>query len=175
MPWRKVFVISGLAMGFSALALFFLSLLVSNYYGRMGEDEAINTFQIVFPTMPKGTIPVGGGIAALRTSDPESLINPLPRTQAVIDRGRKGYGFHCIQCHGPRFDGKATVGQSFFPLPADLLSSPVLNQKDGELFAKVSLGYKRQPPLWATIAREDLWAVIHFLRFKAISGKEIPR
>jgi hypothetical protein len=44
------------------------------------------------------------------------------------------------------------------------LDPKVQGQKDGELFLKISLGYKRQPPLYATIAAEDRWAVITYLR-----------
>ena len=133
----------------------------------MRDDEALNTFQGSLPVMPRGTIPFGGGIDSLRKSDPDRLINPLPMTRAVIERGRKSYGYYCVQCHGPGLNGMATVGQSFYPLPADLLDPRVQAQKDGELFLKLSLGYKRQPPLYATVAREDLWAVIRFLRATA--------
>ena len=31
-------------------------------------------------------------------------------------------------------------------------------------FTKISLGYKRQPPLYATVAVDDRWAVITYLR-----------
>lgn len=164
MSWRKGLLFFCLVTGFLAVLFFFLSLWYSNYYGRMRNDEALNPFQIALPVMPKGTLPLGGGIESLRKSDPEKLINPLPPTKEVIEQGRKSYGYYCIQCHGPGFDGKATVGQSFYPLPADLLHPQLQNQKDGELFLKVSLGYKRQPPLYATVAQEDLWAVIHYLR-----------
>jgi hypothetical protein len=164
MPWRKYLFFFCLVAGFLSLLLFSLAILYSNYYGRMRDDEALNPYQISLPVMPGGTVPLGGGIESLRKSDPDKLINPLPMTGSVIDRGRKSYGYYCVQCHGPRLDGRATVGQSFFPLPADLLAPRVQDQKDGELFLKISLGYKRQPPLYATIAREDLWAVINYLR-----------
>lgn len=167
MSWRKTFIISGLVVGLLAFFLFFLSLLISNYYGRMRDDEAINTFQISLPIMPKGTIPLGGGIETLRRSDPKQLINPLPMTPVVIDQGKKSYGYYCVQCHGPRLDGKATVGQSFYPLPTYLLDPKVQAQTDGELFYKISLGNKRQPPLYATVAAEDRWAVINYLRVLA--------
>ena len=85
-------------------------------------------------------------------------------TLAVIDQGRKSYGYYCVQCHGPRLDGKATVGQSFYPLPTDLLGPKVQAQTDGATFYKSVLGYKRQPPLYATVAAEDRWAIIHYLR-----------
>ena len=164
MSRRKAFFISGLVVGLLAVLLFFLSILVSNYYGRMRDDEAINTFQLSFPIMPKGTIPLGGGIENLRRSNPKQLINPWPRTPAVIDQGKRSYLYYCIQCHGPGLDGKATVGQSFYPLPTYLLDTRVQAQTDGELFYKISLGFKRQPPLAATVAAEDRWAVITYLR-----------
>jgi mono/diheme cytochrome c family protein len=167
MLWKKYLLFFCLVTGFLVVLLFSLSILYSNYYGRMRDDDALNTFQISLPVMPRGTIPLGGGIESLRKSAPDKLINPLPLTRAAIDQGRKGYGYYCVQCHGARLDGKATVGQSFYPLPADLLDPRVQAQKDGELFFKISLGYKRQPPLYATVAREDLWAVINYLRAMA--------
>ena len=72
MFWRKTFIISGLVAGLIAFSLFVLSILFSNYYGRMRDDEAVNTYQISFPIMPKGTIPLGGGIETLRRSNPNS-------------------------------------------------------------------------------------------------------
>jgi mono/diheme cytochrome c family protein len=164
MPWRKKVLFPGLVLGLLVGLLFFLSIGISNYYGRMRDDEALNTFQTSMPTMPQGTIPLGGGIEVLRKSDPKRLINPLPLTRAVLDQGRRSYGTYCGQCHGPRLDGKATVGQSFYPLPTYLLDPQVQAQTDGELFYKISLGFKREPPLYATVAAEDRWAIIHYLR-----------
>jgi hypothetical protein len=164
MPWKKMVLFLGTALGLLVILFFFLSIVISNYYGRMRDDEALNTFQISVPTMPEGTIPLGGGIEVLRKSDPKRLINPWPLTRAVIDRGRRSYITYCWPCHGPELDGKATVGQSFYPLPTDLLGPKVQSQSDGELFYKISLGFKRQPPLQATVAVEDRWAVINYLR-----------
>ena len=164
MPGRKLVLFLGAILGLLVILLFFLSIGISNYYGRMRDDEALNTFQISMPTMPRGTIPLGGGIETLRKSDPKRLINPLPLTRAILDQGRRSYLYYCVQCHGPRLDGKATVGQSFYPLPAYLLDPKVQAQTDGELFHKISLGFKRQPPLQATMAVDDRWAVINYLR-----------
>jgi hypothetical protein len=166
--WRKKLLSLCLAMGMLVGSLFVLSVLYSNYYGHMRNDEALNTFQVPLPTMPRGTIPLGGGIEGVRRSDPRGLINPLTMSREVLDRGRKSYLYYCVHCHGPRLDGKATVGQSFYPLPTFLLDPRVQSQSDGELFYKISLGAKRQPPLHATMAAEDRWAVIHYLR--ALAG-----
>ncbi len=167
MSGRKAFLITGLVTGLLAFSLFFLSILISNYYGRMRDDEAINTFQLSLPIMPTGTIPLGGGIETLRRSNPKQWVNPLPMTPAIVGQGKRSYLYFCVHCHGPGFDGKATVGQSFYPLPTYLLDPKVQTQSDGELFYKISLGQKRQPPLYATISAEDRWAVIHYLRARA--------
>jgi mono/diheme cytochrome c family protein len=161
---RNKLLVFCLIMGIGVISLFAFSLWTSNYYGRMRDDQALNTFQTALPKMPTGTIPVGGGLESLRKSVPGQLINPLSSTPAILDQGRRSYGFFCVQCHGPKFDGKGTVGQSFYPLPTDLLDPKVQARKDGELFYAISLGNKRQPPLYATVAEEDHWAVIHYLR-----------
>ena len=70
MLWRKNLLFFCLLTGFLAVLLFSLSILYSNYYGRMRDDEALNTFQMSLPVMPRGTIPLGGGIESLRKSDP---------------------------------------------------------------------------------------------------------
>jgi mono/diheme cytochrome c family protein len=162
--WRNKLLGLCLLLGILVGSFFMLSVIYSNYYGHMRNDEALNTFQTHLPFMPPGTIPVGGGIEVLRRSDPRALINPLPINQAVLEQGRNSYLYYCVQCHGPRLDGKATVGQSFYPLPTDLLGPQVQSQSDGELFYKISLGYKREPPLYATVAVADRWAVIRYLR-----------
>jgi hypothetical protein len=56
------------------------------------------------------------------------------------------------------------VGQSFSPLPADLRSNDVQSQGDGELYAKIRLGYLRHPQLFTTISEGDTWAVVDFIR-----------
>jgi hypothetical protein len=162
--WRNKLLTFCLIMGISVGSLFVLSLIYSNYYGHMRNDEALNPFQTSLPLMPAGTIPVDGGIEVLRRSDPKGLSNPLPVTQAVLDQGRKAYLYYCVQCHGPRLDGRATVGQSFFPLPDNLLDPKVQSQSDGELFYKISLGNKRQPPLYATVSVSDRWAILRYMR-----------
>ncbi len=134
-------------------------------YARMREDEALQTYQAVFPVMPKETIPVTGGIEVLAASNPESLVNPIPPSPETVETGRESYGFYCIQCHGPAADGKATVGQSFVPLPTNLKLPYVQSQSDGMLFYKISLGFLRHPPLAETVAEKRRWAVINFIRF----------
>ena len=133
-------------------------------YGRMKEDEAINTYQTSLPDMPLKTIPTVDGIERLKEAVPRDLNNPLPRSQGIVERGKERYGFYCLQCHGPTGNGFGSVGQSFAPLPTDLTTSYVQKQRDGELYAKIGLGFRRHPPMATTVSEEDRWAIIHYLR-----------
>jgi hypothetical protein len=139
-------------------------------YARMKDDEAINTYQTTMPDMPQKTVPVGGGLEVVKESSAQKLKNPLPNNLESIDWGRVRYGFYCLQCHGPKGDGAGTVGQSFAPLPTHLARSYVQKQSDGELFVKISLGFRRHPPLATTVAENDRWAIIHYLRSLPRSG-----
>jgi hypothetical protein len=156
-------VVSSLLLLLTCLPLF----LCSCDYGRMKDDEAIHTYETTLPNMPQKTVPTAGGVEAIRETKPQDLINPLPRNPEVVERGKERYGFYCTQCHGPKGDGDGTVGQSFAPLPTHLLRRYVQKQSDGELFVKISLGFRRHPPLAATVAEEDRWAIIHYLRAQA--------
>jgi mono/diheme cytochrome c family protein len=140
-------------------------------YARMKDQESVRTYEAEPPEMPEGTIPTTGGYEVLKASKPENLRNPLPSTQEVVGKGRTGYGYFCVMCHGPEADGNGTVGQSFAPLPADLKSSYVQRQRDGVLFYRMSMGYKRHPLLADTIAEEDRWAIVTYIRSLAKPSK----
>ncbi|MEW6443103.1 MAG: c-type cytochrome [bacterium] len=133
-------------------------------YARMKDDEALRRYEVPMPQMPARSIPLGGGLEVLEHADPDTLRNPLPASAAVLEEGKAGYGRYCMQCHGPNADGKGIVGQSFAPLPTDLRLPYVQDQSDGLLFSRISLGYKRHPPLYQTVSGEDLWAIVRFIR-----------
>jgi len=149
--------------------LFLICFLLLQYfpgcdYARMKDQESIRTYEAEPPEMPTGTIPVSGGFAVLKASKPEDLKNSLPNTREVLEQGRLAYGYFCIMCHGQYFDGNGTVGQSFAPLPTDLKTPYVQQQSDGQLFYRISFGYKKHPPLSTTVSVEDCWAVVRYIR-----------
>jgi mono/diheme cytochrome c family protein len=141
----------------------FLSLSGCNY-ARMNDQESVRTYETIMPEMPEGTIPIRGGLAQLKKADPATLNNPLSFTPDSRQQGEEAYKYFCIQCHGPQADGNGTVGQSFTPLPSNLKDNVVQGQTDGELFVKISLGFRRHPPLATTVSEEDRWAAIVYIR-----------
>jgi mono/diheme cytochrome c family protein len=130
----------------------------------MTNDEALQTHEAALPPMPTGTVPTTGGLEAVRRADAKGLRSPFPPSPELQERGRLAYANYCVPCHGPNADGNGTVGQSFAPLPTDLADPRVQEQADGELFAKVSLGFRRHPPLADTVSEADRWAVIAYVR-----------
>ena len=136
-------------------------------YGRMYDQDVVKTYGRKMKAMDKRTVPVTDGYEVLLRSDPKNLKNPLSVSKESTERGRLAYGYFCVQCHGPGLDGRGTVGQSFAPLPANLTSPAVITAGDGELYAKVRLGFKRHPALFPTIPEDDAWAVLIYMRSEA--------
>jgi len=146
------------------ISFFLLSSLFGCDYGRMKDQEAIQTYGTQLPEMPEKTVPVTGGVQALKDATPERLRNPLRYTEETVRLGKEGYGYYCVMCHGAKADGNGTVGQSFFPLPTNLTIPYVQNQSDGRLFHTVTFGLKRHPGLGFIIAEDDRWAIVNYMR-----------
>jgi hypothetical protein len=133
-------------------------------YGRFKDQEALRAYKVEMPQMSEGAIPVRDSIQVLRMTKPDDLHNPLPVTRGSVDMGRERYGYFCIMCHGAKADGDGTVGQSFSPLPTNLASPYVQKQSDGELFYKIYFGFRRHPALIYTVADNDRWLIINYIR-----------
>jgi len=140
-------------------------------FGRMWETPAVRPHETPLPGMAPGSIPVTGGEAVLRTREAHLLEDPNPdRDMKRLFAGKIAYTRYCVHCHGQALDGQGTVGQSFSPLAQDLKSPEIQGQKDGMLFAGISYGKNRMPPLASTVSVSERWEVIHFLR-AAASGR----
>ncbi len=133
-------------------------------YARMNDQESVRTYKKKMPEIDSRTIPVDRGYQFLIHASPKDLKNPLPSTLQSIAQGKLAYSYFCIQCHGPRADGKGTVGQSFAPLPSDLTAGEVQDQSDSVLFAKILLGFARHPALYTTVSEMDTWAIVNYIR-----------
>ncbi|MGD9055015.1 MAG: c-type cytochrome [Desulfobacterales bacterium] len=161
----------GLLIGVAIVILVVYNALVfydNNFrYGRMRETPAVRPYEEPLLIKEAGLVPVNGGEAIFRVSAGTDIQSPLDLTQpAVIARGKAVYLIYCAQCHGHKYDGKGSVGQSFAPLPTDLRSAKVQDSPAGVLFKNVSYGVPggRQPPLHATITVDDRWRVVAYVK-----------
>jgi mono/diheme cytochrome c family protein len=137
-------------------------------YGRMRQTPGIREYEKPLLIMEDGIVPVTGGEAVLRAADSMKLKSPISLTDSkIIEGGRQDYLNYCAQCHGPNFDGKGTVGQSFHPLPTDLRSARIQDQTEGQLFQHISYGIGgegRQPALHSTIRIQNRWGIVAFIK-----------
>jgi len=91
------------------------------------------------------------------------LVNPLPFTQEVVDRGKKEFEIYCSPCHGYYAQGDSRLhGQ--FPAPPSLHSDKVTNWPDGRIYHVITNGQNNMPSYEKQVARDDRWAIIHYLR-----------
>ncbi|BBO68941.1 hypothetical protein DSCA_28710 [Desulfosarcina alkanivorans] len=135
--------------------------------GRMWKTPAVKPHENPIPVMAAGSVPVNGGEALFRAAAPEAIQPPFSLTDAAaVTSGETTYRFYCIHCHGKNFDGYGTVGQSFAPPPGDLRSKRVQSMPAGVLFKEISYGIPdgRQPALATTVAVEDRWHAIAYVK-----------
>lgn len=165
----KKLLIPGLLLALLTVAYHVLMTYDNNFpYGRMRETPAVRPYERPILPMEAGLVPFLGGESLFRAANPEVLKSPVNAADpTVVDEGKRLYFLFCQQCHGKVYDGNGTVGQSFAPLPTDLMSPRVQSQTEGQLFHHISYGIGgggRQPALATTIQVLDRWKIVAFVR-----------
>jgi mono/diheme cytochrome c family protein len=136
-------------------------------YGRMWETPAVRPLEDRPLVMEGMAVPFHDGEQVFKATPAEALKSPIPHADPeVLKLGKTLYFTYCAQCHGKNYDGNATVGQSFHPLPTDLRSSKVQSLSEGTFFKEISYGVPegRQPPLATTIDPLDRWRIIAYVK-----------
>jgi len=136
-------------------------------YGRMRETPAVRPYETPMLIMEAGLVPFSGSELGYRVARSEDIKSPLSMTDPqIIQAGKSVYETYCAQCHGRNHDGKGTVGQSFYPLPADLRSTMARSRSEGALFKEISYGKPggRQPALATTVSVAQRWQVIAYIK-----------
>lgn len=104
--------------------------------------------------------------------------NPVPISDAVLQRGRERYDIYCSICHGysgqggnDPVTGNGLVGRrwpvavpNFHFVAGEGKDNRVANLGDGELYDVILNGKGTMPAYGARIAPEDRWAIVHYIR-----------
>jgi mono/diheme cytochrome c family protein len=137
-------------------------------YERMKDQESFRPYEARMPGVVPGAVPNEEGSLTgevkYQSAPLGSLRNPLPADSDTIARGELAYEYFCIQCHGSRYNGDGTVGQSFAPLPTDLRSPYIQQMSADELFRSISYGIQRHPPMFYTVSVDDRWSLIRWVQ-----------
>jgi mono/diheme cytochrome c family protein len=93
-----------------------------------------------------------------------NLVNPVPSTEASLDRGEELFLRFCAPCHGPAADGRGyIVGAPGYP-PFPLNTDRVRNFPDGYIYGMMRVGRGVMPSYGDRISHFDRWNVVNYLR-----------
>jgi len=107
------------------------------------------------------------------------LVNPLPRSEDVLNRGRQAFNNYCAACHGLLGDGTPSLTAAYGAKPANLVSLKVINLPDGKIYHVIMTGKNAMPAYSADLSENERWAAIHYVRVlqRAMNAKDedIPK
>jgi len=112
-------------------------------------------------TVPRGYMPI---VARTAAQGGKNLVDPLPVTARVLDRGRRMFNIHCAVCHDMLGTGKPWLDSTYVAKPTDLQSATVRDAPDGLLYWVISEGFNSMPGYAADISQNDRWAIVHYVR-----------
>jgi mono/diheme cytochrome c family protein len=107
-----------------------------------------------------------GGVPAAYAN----LRNPLPVTQATIERGAAVYAANCASCHGARGLGDGPDARTLRPRPADLawLSNMPMSGWDPFMYWTIAEGGAQfetgMPAFKDSLSKDDIWAVTAYIQ-----------
>lgn len=111
-------------------------------------------------TVARGYMPLG----VASQEEAASLVNPLPRTPAVLAMGRKVFHNRCELCHGALANGIPTLTAAYGAKPANLQAQQFRDYPDGKIFWAISMGKNAMPSHAADLTETQRWAVVHYVR-----------
>jgi mono/diheme cytochrome c family protein len=106
--------------------------------------------------------------------DAAGLVNPYPRTDETLSRGRRAFNNYCAVCHGLLGNGSPTLTAAYGAKPANLVSQKFIDMRDGEIYHVIRMGKNAMPSYSADLAENERWAAIHYMRVlqRAMNAKD---
>lgn len=89
---------------------------------------------------------------------------PLKVDGGVLHRGQERYGINCAVCHGPVGLGDGITSQFGLVGIANLQQDRIKTMPDGQLFNRITFGYRTMGAYGSNITVEDRWAIIAYIR-----------
>jgi mono/diheme cytochrome c family protein len=101
-------------------------------------------------------------------SEARARVNPVPRTEEIVARGRAHFADHCAVCHGNDGSGDTDFGRGLYPHPPDLREAATQSLSDGEIFWIIRNGvrFTGMPGFGSGPAEADdeTWHLVRFIR-----------
>ncbi|MEJ2503958.1 MAG: cytochrome c [Gemmatimonadota bacterium] len=153
-----------------------------DFLNFLRESPAFDPYEAPRPA-PENSVPVASpgerwepeveATEASLTSWGGSLANPLPMSDAVLQRGAWVYQTNCAVCHGVTGVGNGPiVGPGKLPFATNLMLQTTVDRADGYIYAIVRLG-RGLMPSYRRIRPQDRWAVVNYVRHLQQTGEPI--
>ena len=92
------------------------------------------------------------------------IANPLPRTTAVLARGRQRYDIYCAPCHDRVGTGSGMIVERGFKAPPTFHQDRLRDVADGYIFETITEGFGVMPNYAQQIPIDDRWAIAAWIR-----------
>ncbi|MEK6543748.1 MAG: c-type cytochrome, partial [Elusimicrobiota bacterium] len=102
-----------------------------------------------------------------------ALVNPVPASFEVFERGRWVFENYCMHCHGARGRGDGPVAKTFSGFSFAINGPSTYELPDAEVYRILTEGRNSMPSHAVQLASADRWKVIYYLR--GLQRQEIAR
>ena len=100
----------------------------------------------------------------------KSMMNPMPRTDATLDKGAAVYAENCAACHGEEGLGDGEAGRDLSPPPGNLawLADMPMSQWDAFMYWTIAEGGAQlgtaMPAFKDSLSKDEIWAVTAYIQ-----------
>jgi mono/diheme cytochrome c family protein len=92
------------------------------------------------------------------------LQNPVKTDGQTVERGRALYKEHCVDCHGKSGVGDGALARKRGYKPANLTLERLNQQRDGEIFWKITTGHDPMPAFGRQLSDRARWDLVSYVR-----------
>lgn len=125
------------------------------------------------------TVARGSIASSLRDRIARDLVNPAPRSAAVLRQGKRAFDNYCTVCHGALGNGAGSLTAAYGARPANLVAPQMIERDDGSLYYAIVAGKNAMPSYAADLSDDERWAAVHYVRVlqRAMNARDedIPR
>lgn len=94
----------------------------------------------------------------------DTLKSAFKSDEKMTGEGKKLYENMCWNCHGLEGKGDGPAAVAINPKPADHTGARVQQQKDGNIYWKISTGKGAMQPYGKTLTSKQRWALVSYIR-----------
>lgn len=115
-------------------------------------------------TIPRGYLKEDSALNYGKSGGQYILKNPLPITQALLDRGQERFEIYCTVCHGATGNGQGIASQRGMLMAPSFLDQRAIDFPDGQFYDAIYSGVRNMQSYKAQVKLEDRWAIVAYIR-----------